>query len=1463
MLCVLAVLLLTLPGFARAGGPTAAGENDPGILGAGAVGVNRLANFDAEGDNLIRLLVGAFDPLADPLPVQPGTALVDDAALAPDAPQYWLVQVRDQRFAAAQAAIRAAGATVAGYIHDGTYAVRATPAQRAAIAASPAVRWTGYYQPSWRFAPTVGDVPGLLDVEGEQTYRVSIFRVEPDRAATLAAIAAVPGVEVLEAEGRAVRVRGTATQVPLLAAVPAVEWVGGDFQAELLNADARWVIDTAVRDLQSATRATRLTGAGQTAGVADTGVNYIPDRNGRAHVAFRDCSAESCKDADYVQAVPGTADEELHGTVATGSGHRKMAAYFDLGRTGPNMYDESSHGTHTAGSTASDAGALGTADGHDGMAPGARLVHQNVADDTGGLGGLPADVYELFRQAYRPRDPESVRDPADDEVVTDDAGYVSTEDARTHNNSWGGPTSLGIDLGESVAVDEFMWDHEDMTIVFSAGNAGPNAGTMSYPASSKNALTSGASSNGRQPMVSFDSMANFSSHGPTADGRYGVDLATPGETIISPKGGTESDYHTAQGTSMSAPVLTGAATLVRQYFYDGFGPSGGEGFAGGRPDAGRRWNPSAALVTATLVNGATRMRGEYTGDEGDLPELKGQYPSAGQGFGLVNLDRSLYFDDAAGRDPINNFYLDVYRRDADAFQVSEQETGTRTFQLEAEAGQPLEVTLAWTDAPNLLPLGTPALVNNLDLVVTDPDGEELFGNSLNTRSDPAAEEADSVPGQPDQANNLEKVRIAEPKDGTYTVTITAPPIAVGPQGFAIAASGDIAPAGGSFDGGPALLRDVPGTPTIDDLKVTPVSADLTKVTFTTSEPTTASVTLPVDGEPTTYNDVYKTGPDGYQGRPGGQPDESSPEYSDVPALTSSHEVYVAGLSPGESYAATVEVVDMAQQKATAPASFTSPANVYQPLAEDTGFFGMTSTGANWGSSGSAKQMYAGHFEDEELFGAFMFRVPESVDPSKLIGASVELTAAHDWANRYNVDPVFSVELIDDSVEPLWGELPAQAVRTAPAAARANPETTMREGGLTGWSFGLTCNDLGALKENLAASGGERKAAFRFIAENIDTNGIVSAEFGYNRRSRGLEHRPKLVLHFAPDDAPPLGGCDPDTPAPTITDVGIHPGMQEESMTVSWKTDVDSTSTVLFREKGATEFTQVGTLARTTVHQVQVKGLDETKDYEFAVRSAACNGATTTADNNGKGWDFFRAPADPGPATEVAAYDWESDDQGWTKSLVDRGTGVSPLDGEWVRGGPGADGTANGQHVSPYSDEEDVLLTSPPLNVAGNRVAVEFAARHNLEQVPPGLSTTDALKLEYSTDGVVWTPAASYQGLNPSYPAFDAMRVEFDVPSGPLRLRFNVTSDANTSTPPYEGAGVDQVKVLSYSVAPTGDGTLPLVGPVPPPSADASGFDAAGVPTRLSPTDADRAAGTAVCAPLPPATSGKGKKPKKR
>ncbi|MEY2404417.1 MAG: hypothetical protein QOD38_1968, partial [Acidimicrobiaceae bacterium] len=82
----------------------AVGATDPSVAGSSIQGLGGvLPNFVASGDGVIRLQVGAFDPLADPLPQANDIPLIDENLLAAAptsaAAQYWIVQVRDHRYA--------------------------------------------------------------------------------------------------------------------------------------------------------------------------------------------------------------------------------------------------------------------------------------------------------------------------------------------------------------------------------------------------------------------------------------------------------------------------------------------------------------------------------------------------------------------------------------------------------------------------------------------------------------------------------------------------------------------------------------------------------------------------------------------------------------------------------------------------------------------------------------------------------------------------------------------------------------------------------------------------------------------------------------------------------------------------------------------------------------------------------------------------------------------------------------------------------------------------------------------------------------------------------------------------------------------------------------------------------------------------------------------------------------------
>jgi hypothetical protein len=324
--------------------------------------------------------------------------------------------------------------------------------------------------------------------------------------------------------------------------------------------------------------------------------------------------------------------------------------------------------------------------------------------------------------------------------------------ARVHSNSWGTDAHRDYD-GGARGVDAFSFTYEDDLVLFAVTDFQP---LVMNPENAKNCLAVYATLNSPNQNTWC-----FGGSGPTADGRQKPEIGAPGCSITSSTNSGACATTSLSGTSMACPAVAGVATLVRDYYTRGFYPSGLANTA----DA---FTPSGSLIKATVLNAGV-----------DLTTVAG-FPSAREGWGRVLADNGVFFEGDAGR---------ALARDVRTTSPGALETGLESLvRIAVESpSTPLRITLVWADYPALVNASfTP--VNNLDLVVTAPNGATYLGNVFSGGV--------SVPGgSPDTLNNTEQVLISAPATGVWNVRVVGTAVNQGPQGYALLATGAVRDAG--------------------------------------------------------------------------------------------------------------------------------------------------------------------------------------------------------------------------------------------------------------------------------------------------------------------------------------------------------------------------------------------------------------------------------------------------------------------------------------------------------------------------------------------------------------------------------------------------------------------------------------------------------------------------------------------
>ncbi len=188
------------------------------------------------------------------------------------------------------------------------------------------------------------------------------------------------------------------------------------------------------------------------------------------------------------------------------------------------------------------------------------------------------------------------------DLVSSSLGYTTFDDGTGYTYA-----QLNGDVAvTTVAVD--LAAQRGILVLTANGNEGPAAGTLITPADADSALGIGAED-------SLGVVANFSSRGPTADGRIKPDFAAPGVAIwvASPVPGGGQTFGRGSGTSFATPILAGGAALFLEA-HPGYGPialrSAFRTAADNRaaPDNARGWGRPDLLQATTYPQGVTLVR---------------------------------------------------------------------------------------------------------------------------------------------------------------------------------------------------------------------------------------------------------------------------------------------------------------------------------------------------------------------------------------------------------------------------------------------------------------------------------------------------------------------------------------------------------------------------------------------------------------------------------------------------------------------------------------------------------------------------------------------------------------------------------------------------------------------------------------------------------------------------------------
>ena len=348
-------------------------------------------------------------------------------------------------------------------------------------------------------------------------------------------------------------------------------------------------------------------------------------------------------------------------------------------------------------------------------------------------------------------------------------GYYSSDAQAYDSIAYNAPQYLickaaSNNRGETgPAVGQPYWRFNVKGVMVSDGNrpAGisSNDGFDCIPTSgcAKNVLTVGAVNPipGGYTNVNDVVMSDFSSWGPSDDGRIKPDVVADGVNVLSCIATSNTAYDTYSGTSMATPAATGSQLLLQEYYY--------------------KTHNSTFMRSATLKGLVI-----HTADEAGAANG----PDFIFGWGLIDIQKAasvITSDTSSVKDQL--IYEGVLGNTAT--------DSTYTLSVVASGKGPLIATICWTD-PAGTPVTTNLLNNRTKMLVNDLDVRIRSGSSTWypyvldwTNPGKAATTGD------DTLNNVEKIVVYDVVPGqTYTIKVTHKgTLARGTQAYSLLVSG--------------------------------------------------------------------------------------------------------------------------------------------------------------------------------------------------------------------------------------------------------------------------------------------------------------------------------------------------------------------------------------------------------------------------------------------------------------------------------------------------------------------------------------------------------------------------------------------------------------------------------------------------------------------------------------------------